>query len=645
MRGCMVKTMVLGLLVASACKQKGEETRAPEPTAAVTPSDPTATNTAPQPPPVPADPVATVGVSPGGIAREAAEGPAAIVTAVTGTVEVRRVGETSFAAAPAATPLYPGDVVRTGEASAATLGLADTSVVQVAEVSAVAIGSREGTADPASSAAVLAGVARFSVAARAPGEGAFRVYTPAGVVRTRGTVYGVGVAASGQVRVGVERGAVDVLGLAALDAPPIAVEGGAATTLEATGTVAAPAPWPTPDWGAWRAEVDGEVDVAAAVDAHAQAMAELEKALTESYAELTTAADAVATFEAGAATSAEQEDTASYEASLPDGAATIEASFAVAGHIEALTWANAARATLATELYVRHPDVLGARWEALAPRVDAAVLWPKRFDVTATAYLVPLRAQYYVHHPRGRAHAPLVGITVPAFYAQVSPPALEPERVRARVTKTPIWQVPELAYTPTARPVWIAAPSVGWHAKVKLAPAAFAGKASWYVRPPSAPSKILVGGDVTGRWESRLAIGSPAPRATLHAVWKVPVGAKIQLAAPDLAAAARARGRWKARVEAPAVRGGANVGAKVGAKVGAHVGAAPNVKVEVGAGVRDRREAATATLSGVKAKVGGAVEAGARVRAGVQIKAPTVKVKAPSIQVKGEAKGRIKLGN
>ena len=153
---------------------------------------------------------AGAGVQAGGIQHEDSEGAAGIDSGANGTVEVRRVGETAWAAAKADTKLYPGDTVRTGESSTATVTLADESMIEVAEVSTIAVASRDGTADPASAAAVLGGIARFTVTPRAPGEGPFRVYTSSGVVLTKGTVYGVGVAASGEARVGVESGTVDV---------------------------------------------------------------------------------------------------------------------------------------------------------------------------------------------------------------------------------------------------------------------------------------------------------------------------------------------------------------------------------------------------------------------------------------------------
>ena len=86
------------------------------------------------------------GVEAGGIERDKEEGPSAVITAASGTVEVRRVGETEFQPAKVNTELYPGDQVRTAEGGTATVTMADESVVEVAEVSTIAIASRDGSA-------------------------------------------------------------------------------------------------------------------------------------------------------------------------------------------------------------------------------------------------------------------------------------------------------------------------------------------------------------------------------------------------------------------------------------------------------------------------------------------------------------------
>ncbi|HEU0032772.1 MAG TPA: FecR family protein [Kofleriaceae bacterium] len=675
-------------LVAGACK-KGDDNKSND--EAVAKSQATDKDKEPSTPPAPAaaadtkpaanEVASSVGVSAGGIQRDPKEGPAAVITAVSGTVELKRVGEPKYQAAKAEDKLYSGDQVRTQDKSSATIAIADESVVELAEVSTLGIGSRMGSADPASSAAVLAGLARFSVSPRAPGEGAFRVYTPGGVVLTKGTTYGVGVAASGESRVGVESGKVEVVGLAQMDAQPVPVPAGSAIVLDLKGNVGKPAAWPSDDWGTWRDDADAKLDAKTAVDAHGKAMVELDKQLADSYADLTASADGVAQFEATAAASADKNDPAAYTAALPDGSAQIDGSFALAGRVEALTWAYAGHATLASDIYIRNPQPVAASWTVVEPRVDAAILWPKRYEVTAVAYLEPLRVQYYVHHPRGRIHAPLVGITVPTFYAQVEPPAIEPVRVRAHV-RMPIWIAPEVTYVVSTRPIWIATPAIDWRTKIRvIAPARPRATVAWYVRPPTLRAHVLVGANVTGAYEPRLRVVAPEPRASLRAAWKVPVGVKVKVGAPDLAFAASTRaklkldgggrlvvappgvnvhggvgvgvpdvkGNVKAKVAVPDIKGKANV--KVAApdvkgSVKAKV-AVPDVKAKVKVAVPDvkaKLKVGAGVHGGAGAHAGGGV--GVKGGAGVKVKAPDVKVKvkAPAVKVQGQAKAGIKIG-
>ncbi len=577
----MVLAIAFLLTAIGACKQGQDASPGPAGSAA-------------QPAPRTDSPVATVGVEPGGIDPDPDEGPAAVITEATGTIELRRVGEPAFAAVPSDTKLYPGDVVRTGEASSATLLVSDESTIELAEVTTIGVATREGSADPAAAAAVLGGLARFSVSPRTPGEGAFRVYTPGGVVLTRGTVYGVGVAASGAARVGVESGAVDVIGLSALTNTPVRVEGGSAAAFTADGAVVAPVAWPDDDWGAWRDDIDAKVDVAAAFAGHAAAMTALEANLLDGYAELAGAATRVATFETLAAVSADKGDAVSYSASAAEGAAEIEASFALGGRIEALTWANASHAELATGLYVRHPDALGPTWSPTLPHVDAAMLWPKRFEVTAAAYLEPVRIQYYVHHPRGRVQAPLVGVTVPPFYLKIDVAPLDPVRVRGRI-RSAVWIAPELEYRAAKRPVWIAGPPLDWRGTLTARPAAHRTKTAWYVRVPSPHANIYVGANVRGKYESRIAIKGTQPRASFRGGWKV--GTKVRVAAPDLQAAATARAKVKLRT--PDTKVAVKIGG-VGAKVEVNTG---GIKAKVGTKVKTTKDAVIDKGKSIKAKI------------------------------------------
>jgi hypothetical protein len=642
MRSSFRTTLVLGALLTTAACKKGDdkqetakagegEGKSGDPAKKGDPAktgDPTADT--------PADP----GVEAGGIEREADEGPAAVMTEVKGAVEVRRVGEAEFAEVKGETSLYPGDQVRTGEEASATVTMADESVVEVAEVSTVAVGSRDGSADPASSAAVLTGIARFTVSDRAPGEGAFRVYTSAGVVMTTGTVYAVGVAASGAARIGVESGSVEVVGLADIAAAPVVVEAEQSAAIVAEGTVEPAVEWKADDWGQWRAEADAAVAVDVAVDAHANAMAEMSAELDRAYADLEAQAEAYAAFEEQAAVSAEADAVADYEAAAPEGVATIEASFGLAGHIEALTWAHAARAELASEIYARHQTEVEAQCVVAAPHVDAAVLWPKRFEVTSAAYLEPLRVQYYVHHPRGRVHAELVGVAVPAFYVKAKVPEPEPEQVRARV-RVGIWAQPVVRVKAQARPVWIAAPRANWRAKVKVRPARYRAQAGFYVRPASFKTTVLVGGAVKVKVVPKVVVKAKEPRAKIRAHFKGKVaGGRIKIKAPDLDAAAKARMKVKVkggvvvrdhREQVDVPEAGGEVRGKVDVKVKGKADVDVKVKEKVGGGVKVK----------VKDHRDKAGEAAGKAKVKVKVKKPEVKGK---VDVKVKAKGGVKIG-
>ena len=626
---------------ASAC---GKSDKAKEPAAKVALAPATGKTPAAKPDQAAAPSTNVAGVEAGAVAHEQGEGPAAVLTAATGTVEVRSVGALAYVAAKENTELFPGDQVRTGADATASITMADESVVEVAEVSAVGIASREGSADPASSAAVLAGLARFTVTTRAPGEGAFKVYTPGGVVLTKGTVFVVGVAVTGEARVGVESGMIEVVGLAAVDAPVIEVEAAQAATMTPAGSVEAAVAWGADDWGAWRAEVDGEAQLEATMAAHGAAMASLEADLTAAYADLEASAQAMAELEAKAAAAAEANATAAYVIVAPEAALTIDASFGIAAHVEAMTWAYAGHATLATDIYVRYPDTMQARFEVIAPRIDAAVLWPKRFVVTSSAYLEPLRVQYYVHHPRGRVHAALVGIAVPEFYASVQVPEPEPVKVRGRF-KTALWIAPPMIVVPQARPVWIAAPDAGWRVKVKARAAAPRAAVAWYVRSPDIKGRVLVGTEARGAWKSKLVVRPPESRASLRARWTVPaVGARIKVRAPDLDAGAKARlgvklggdGRMDMRHSAAAA---GDVKAGAGIKV-----VVPRVDVKVQGHVDAvRAEAAAAASAAARA----AAEARAQAKAAADLRVKVVIPPPPRIEIKGKAevKGGIKLGH
>jgi hypothetical protein len=653
---CAVTALSLLATLAAGC-QKDDKKPEPAPSATGGTADPAATGDKATATEVKVDTGALatkVGVEPGPVERK--DGAAAVLAG--GEGEVKKLGEETFADAKAGAALYPGDQVRTAAGGQASIVFPDESTAELAELTTVGIGSRVATADPASSAAVLVGVARFTVSARAPAEGPFLVFTPGGVVATKGTVFGVGVAVDGGARVGVEEGAVEVVGAVALDAP-VTVEAASAVELEA-GAVGEVSAWADDDWGTWRDSAEADVKVDAAFDAHVAALDDLAVELEAGYAELAALGDASASFEAEAAADASAGDAAGYEASLPEGAATIDASFLAATRLELLTFAYAAHATAAADLYVRHPDVVV--YAPAAPRISAAVLWPKRFDATAAAYFEPLRVQYYLHHPRGRLNAELVGVAVPEFYAKVTPPELPRAKVAGKL-KWKAFVAPQVTATAIARPVYIGAPSVDWRAKAKIHAAPPRGKVSFWVRPPDLKARAYLGADIKAKVTPVFAVVPPAPRGQLKVDWKARIGGKIKVAPPDLRAAASARARYKVGIGAPDLRAGAN--AKVGAKVAVpdvrvrapDVRANANAKIGAKVVVPDVKAKVKVAVPSVKAKAKGGVDAvggvagrakaGVKAGANVKVKAPQVKIKAPSVKVKGEAKasGRLKIGN
>src|SRR4051794_501889 len=127
MNRSIATAMVLGLLVGAACKKSDDTKSAPMTTEKTSASK----EPAPAPSTASADATASVGVKAGGIQHAESEGPAAVLSTVQGTVEVRRVGETQYTAAKADTKLYPGDSIRTAESSTAKVTLADSSVVEL----------------------------------------------------------------------------------------------------------------------------------------------------------------------------------------------------------------------------------------------------------------------------------------------------------------------------------------------------------------------------------------------------------------------------------------------------------------------------------------------------------------------------------
>ncbi|MDH5675113.1 MAG: FecR family protein [Myxococcales bacterium] len=424
----------------------------PEPEAAV---DPDAVD--------PAALVDEVGVEPGGLEAEADSGAAAVVAFAVGGVEVRRTGEEAFAAFSVDAPeLRAGDQLQTGSDGAALLLLSDGTEVELAEDSAIAIGDRDAGTAPASAVAVLVGVARFTVSTRAEGEGAFVVYTAGGAVGAVGTAFTVGVAATGSIRVGVEEGSVEVAGVADLD-QSTALDAGKAVDIDATGKVSPSAELQADAWGDWRDEAESKIAIEAAVDiqlaglSRAEAQTEATYRLMEKLSEETekSAAEAEA-FE-------QADDQAGYAAGAEGRAVALEAGLLASLRLQHLTFAMLSHAHIARGLHRRHPEKLAARIKPEKKRLAKALLYHKKFHVTAHQRIRPMRGHYCKHHPEGRKLAKALGQEVPAFYlkTKLPPPGQEKARERAELA---LLRPPKVKKHDKKRKLRREGPEPNWHA-------------------------------------------------------------------------------------------------------------------------------------------------------------------------------------
>ena len=283
-----LRRLILSLaLVTSglACEKKEEEPSA-KPSASETPTSSTRgeVKTSAAGAPNEAKLVADVGVEPGGIARDAKDG-AAVMTEVKGTVEVRRLGEETYGPIAKGEALYEGDLLRTQMEASAQVTLADQTLIELPEVSAIAIGDRSAIAAPALAVATLSGAARFTVSPRLKGEGSLVIFAPNAIVHAGEGIFGVAIAADGRARFGVEKGTIELIGAASMDAP-VKVPAGMAVVVAVNGQLAAPAKFEVASWGAWRDEADASLDAKAAVSAHGAALASLQGDLSASWGEM-----------------------------------------------------------------------------------------------------------------------------------------------------------------------------------------------------------------------------------------------------------------------------------------------------------------------------------------------------------------------
>jgi len=586
----------------------------------------------------PTDPAALakkIGVQPGPVEYDPDEGAAAVVASAQGKVEVRRVGNENWEETKAEAQLHEGDQIRAADGGLVTLTLVDETSVEVAEESAVAIGSRKATQDPASSAALLYGVARFSVADRAPGEGPFLVFTPGGVVAAKGSaapasasapsagpIFTAGVVASGQSRVGVESGEVEVAGSAKLDAP-VSISAGHVVVIQPAGEVGPIEATATADWGAWRDRAEADLDIKAAAQFHAQRAEALEAELEATYAQLEVQAGAAAQAEARVEAAETANDPAAYRAAAPEVGGAVDASFAMSLRLHYLTSAILSDAYVADALYVRHPDVV-AVIEPARPRLAGAVLWHKKYHAVADLHVEPLRAAYYVHHPVGRAHAALVAYPIPPFYARVQldyPVPIVTSRVHVAVYRPPLVR-PGLR---VKRKVYIWAPRIGWYAGVRARVRPASARVRWYVRPAAPRARVVVGAPPSASVKLGAFFGVAPARPRAHAAVRFGAGLRV-------------RDRRRREVHEP--HGRAAIGGAAGFAAGVGIGLPEPPRVRAGVRVK-------AGGGGSAASVRGRGRADARVGAGarVKVKAPKVKVKAPSVRGSVKVKGGLKIGD
>lgn len=94
--------------------------------------------------------IAQIGAEPGPVQRSEAHG--ALLLRSQGDVQLRRLGEETFAPVKGGDLLYFGDQLRTGDAASVSVVFPDESVAELAELSTLAIGSRTASPDPASAA-------------------------------------------------------------------------------------------------------------------------------------------------------------------------------------------------------------------------------------------------------------------------------------------------------------------------------------------------------------------------------------------------------------------------------------------------------------------------------------------------------------
>ena len=448
----------------------------------------------PAPPPVPAGPsvdvdslTARVGVKPGGLVTPDV-GPDGSIMWSEGAVTVRRVGEDRFVEATPKMALFAGDTVWTGPHTEATVALADETLVQLAEESVIVVGNRAVSADPASSVAVLYGVARMSVSPRARGEGPFLTSAGTALIGAKGTAFAVGVVAGGVVRVGVEHGEVEVAGARALD-KPVTLGPSEVSTIDASGTVKPPEDFKRDDWGEWRFEAEQHADLPALARQHADRLVGAEARLDTLYLVLQKLVTSASTLTWQAEENTSPKAAAEYKATAQERGAAIDAAYRLATEIARVTHAALSDAFILAELRARHAE-LAPQISEFAQEIAGAQLYDKKLQLVSAIYLGPLRAAYYAHTARGRARATSLDMPPPSF-AQIKLADVSSAEIAKRVPPG-LYVPPRLDSTMHLHPLYQRAPKSGWDDHLTLQPVP-PRQGSWYVAPERVVAHVLAG--------------------------------------------------------------------------------------------------------------------------------------------------------
>jgi len=359
-----------------------------------------------------------------------------VLSGVKGSVEVRRAGQAEFTAAKNDTKVFAKDAVRAGKDGEATMTLWDNSSVELTPESAVTLNTSAAIKSPSPSITVMAGAARFDVAARTEGQGAFSIYTPSAAVAVQGTVLAVGVGLSGNARVAVEEGKVEVTPVARVAAKPLLLVAGKVIIIAVGKPISAPKAYSAEKAG-WDEWLEAE-DQAAAKNAdgiaalHSGAVETLNQdAATLENAE-DTGSQAGEDLQKQIAAAQVANKPAVYKKVQPQYSSYLERQDAIRANLRLTHGRQYAHAYLLGLLAAR---INGSVYKSNAT-TRAAVL--RRYQRISTLEhkwqlrrykrrlndrrrIKRMQQGYYLHHIDGRRLAPKMNIRVPKFYANLKP--------------------------------------------------------------------------------------------------------------------------------------------------------------------------------------------------------------------------------